>query len=93
MNQLTPLKIKNNFSAVDGQGKLWIKKEQLVADLATTTDRLQADLSRRDFKEAATDPTIGGLSAHEMLAIRIFFISAYMNFSFCANVYLHLTNI
>ena len=36
-----------------------VKEEQLVADLSTTPDRLQENLSRRDFKEAATDPTGG----------------------------------
>ena len=36
-----------------------VKEEQLVADLSTTPDQLQENLSRRNFKEAATVPTGG----------------------------------
>ena len=61
-----------------------VKEEPLVADMSMTPDRLQENLSRRDFKEVATDPT-GGCSAHEMLAMRIFFHKRI-----CILVYVHM---
>ena len=69
---------------MDGQGKLWIKEEQLVADFQRRRTNFKSTCHGVTSKEVATDPT-GGCSAHEMLAMRIFFHKRI-----CILVYVHM---
>ena len=78
---------------MDGQGKLWIKEEQLVADFQRR---------RTNFKSTCHGVTSRRWQLIQLAAALLtrcwqcgfFFISAYaiMHFSLCAYVYLHMKN-